>query len=72
LETTGESTPIRLSKDDLEFLMNLLNEAEEEANTEFRINGDNKAEAQLAIERISRIRSAVMDLDLKERSKDCA
>ena len=41
---TNESTPIRLSKDDLGFLMNLLDEAEEEANTEFRIDGDNKAE----------------------------
>ena len=59
--------PIRLSKDDLRFLMNLLDEAEEEANTEFRIDGDNKAEAQLAIERITRIRSAVIDLE--ERSK---
>jgi hypothetical protein len=64
---TNESTPIRLSKDDLGFLMNLLDEAEEEANTEFRIDGDNKAEAQLAIERINRIRSAVMDPD--ERSE---
>lgn len=60
---TNESTPIRLSKDDLVFLMNLLDEAEEEANTEFRMDGDNKAEAQLAIERINRIRSTVMDLD---------
>jgi len=47
--------------------MNLLDEAEEEANTEFRIDGDNKAEARLAIERINRIRSAVMDPD--ERSE---
>ena len=64
---TSGSTPIRLSKEDLRFLMNLLDEAEEEANTEFRIDGDNKAEAQLAIERINRIRSAVMDPD--ERSE---
>ena len=60
---TSGSTPIRLSKEDLRFLMNLLDEAEEEANTEFRIDGDNKAEAQLAIERINRIRSAVIDLE---------
>jgi hypothetical protein len=63
----NESATNRLSKDDLRFLMNLLDEAEEEANTEFRIDGDNKAEAQLAIERINRIRSAVMDLE--ERSE---
>ena len=62
-ESIPTPTPIRLSKDDLRFLMNLLDEAEEEANTEFRINGDNKAEAQLAIERITRIRSAVIDLE---------
>jgi hypothetical protein len=61
--TSGSTPPIRLSNDDLRFLMNLLDEAEKEANTEFRIDGDNKAEAQLAIERINRIRSAVMDLD---------
>jgi hypothetical protein len=60
---TSGSTPIRLSKEDLRFLMNLLDEAEEEANTEFRIDGDNKAEAQIAIERINRIRSAVIDLE---------
>jgi hypothetical protein len=66
--TSGSTpTPIRLSNDDLRFLMNLLDEAEKEANTEFRIDGDNKAEAQLAIERINRIRSAVVDLD--ERSE---
>jgi hypothetical protein len=47
--------------------MNLLHEAEEEANTEFRMDGDNKVEAQLAINRINRIRLAVMDLN--ERSK---
>ena len=57
----------RLSQEDIKFLMNLLHEAEEEANTEFRMDGDNKVEAQLAINRINRIRLAVMDLD--ERSK---
>lgn len=57
----------RLSQEDIKFLMNLLHEAEEEANTEFRMDGDNKVEAQLAIERINRIRSAVMDLN--EHSK---
>lgn len=45
----------------------LLHEAEEEANTEFRMGGDNNVDAQLAIERINRIRSAVMDFN--ERSK---
>jgi hypothetical protein len=53
----------RLSQEDIKFLMNLLNEAEEEANTEFRIDGDNKVDAQLAIERINRIRSAVIELE---------
>jgi hypothetical protein len=57
----------RLSQEDIKFLMNLLHEAEEEANTEFRMDGDNKVEAQLAIERINRIRSAVIDLN--ERSE---
>ena len=53
----------RLSQEDIKFLMNLLHEAEEEANTEFRMDGDSKIEAQLAIERINRIRSAVIDLN---------
>jgi hypothetical protein len=53
----------RLSQGDIKFLMNLLHEAEEEANTEFRMDGDSKIEAQLAIERINRIRSAVIDLN---------
>ena len=53
----------RLSQEDIKFLMNLLYEAEEEANTEFRIDGDNKVDAQLAIERINRIRSAVIELE---------
>jgi hypothetical protein len=57
----------RLSQEEIKFLMNLLHEAEEEANTEFRMDGDNKVEAQLAIERINRIRSAVIDLN--ERSE---
>ncbi|MGC2309023.1 MAG: hypothetical protein WA461_11515 [Nitrososphaeraceae archaeon] len=57
----------RLSQEDIKFLVNLLHEAEEEANTEFRMDGDNKVEAQLAINRINRIRLAVMDLN--ERSK---
>jgi hypothetical protein len=57
----------RLSQEDIKFLMNLLHEAEEEANTEFRMDGDNKVEAQLAINRINRIRLAVMDLN--ERSE---
>jgi hypothetical protein len=57
----------RLSQEDIKFLMNLLHEAEEEANTEFRMDGDNKVEAQLAINRINRIRLAVMDFN--ERSK---
>lgn len=52
-----------LSQEDIKFLMNLLHEAEEETNTEFRMDGDNKVEAQLAIERINRIRSAVIELE---------
>jgi hypothetical protein len=50
----------RLSQEDIKFLMNLLNEAEEEANTEFLMDGDNKVDAELAIERINRIRSAAV------------
>jgi hypothetical protein len=56
-------TKLPLSKDDYKFLMNLLDEAEEEANTEIRIAGDNKAEATLAIERITRIRLAIIELE---------
>jgi hypothetical protein len=62
-----EPSPERLSEEDIKFLMNLLAEAEEEANTEFRIDGNNKAEAQLAIERISRIRRVITKLE--EQSK---
>jgi hypothetical protein len=58
-----EPSPERLSKEDIKFLMNLLDEAEEEANTEFRIDGDNKAEAQLAIETISHIRRVIPKLE---------
>jgi hypothetical protein len=56
-------TKLSLSKDDYKFLMNLLDEAEEEADTEIRIDGDNKAEATLAIERITRIRLGVIELE---------
>ena len=55
----------RLSKADLKFLLNLLNKAEEEAQTEIEIDGDNKSEATTALKRISRIRLAVIDLDKK-------
>ena len=52
----------RLSPADFEFLLNLLNEIEVEANTEIRIDGDNKSEALTTIKRIKRIRKAVIDL----------
>jgi hypothetical protein len=65
---TNNRVERRLSKDDLKFLMNLLDEAEEEANTEIRIDGDNKAEASLAIERINHIRVALVNRD--ERFKE--
>lgn len=55
----------RLSKADLKFLLNLLNKAEEEAQTEIEIDGDNKSEATTTLKRISRIRLVVMDLDKK-------
>jgi hypothetical protein len=55
----------RLSKADLRFLLNLLDEAEEEVVTEIAIDGDNKSEATAALKRISRIRLAVIDLDKK-------
>jgi hypothetical protein len=58
----------RLSKADLRFLMRLLDRAEEEANTEIEIDGDNKAEASSAIKRITRIKLAVIDLDKKGTS----
>ena len=53
----------RLSKADLKFLLNLLNKAEEEAQTEIEIDGDNKSEATAALKRIRRISLAVIDLD---------
>ncbi len=55
----------RLSKADLKFLLNLLNKAEEETQTEIEIDGDNKSEATTTLKRISRIRLAVIDLDKK-------
>jgi hypothetical protein len=55
----------RLSKADLRFLLNLLDEAEEEVVTEIAIDGDNKSEATAALKRISRTRLAVIDLDKK-------
>lgn len=55
----------RLSKADLRFLLNLLDEAEEEVVTEIAIDGDNKSEATAALKRISRIRLAMIDLDKK-------
>lgn len=55
----------RLSKADLKFLLNLLNKAEEEAQTEIEIDGDNKSEATAALKRITRIRLAVIDLHMK-------
>ena len=55
----------RLSKEDHKFLLTILDKAEEEANTEIQIDGDNKTEASLTIKRINRIRMAVIDLDKK-------
>ena len=55
----------RLSKADLKFFLNILNKAEEEAQTEIEIDGDNKSEATAALKRITRIRLAVIDLDKK-------
>ena len=54
-----------MSKEDHKFLLTILDKAEEEANTEIQIYGDNKAEASLTIKRITRIRMAVIDLDKK-------
>jgi|RhiMethySRZTD1v2_1073278.scaffolds.fasta_scaffold1530486_1 hypothetical protein len=54
-----------LSKADLKFLLNLLNKAEEEAQTEIEIDGDNKSEATTTLKRISRIRITVIGLDKK-------
>jgi hypothetical protein len=45
----------RLSKGDLRFLLNLLDKAEEESNTEIEIDGDNKSEVTAALKRIRRI-----------------
>ena len=45
----------RLSKGDLRFLLNLLDKAEEESNTEIEIDGDNKSEATAALKRQSMV-----------------
>lgn len=57
----AEPPPEGLSEEDIKFLMNLLDEAaaEEEAYTEIRIDGDNKAEATSAIDRITCIRRVI-------------
>ena len=62
---TERAAARRLSKEDHKFLLTILDKAEEEANTEIQIYGDNKAEASLTIKRITRIRMAVIDLDKK-------
>lgn len=54
---------LALSKDDYKFLMNMLDEAEAEAYTGIRIDGDNKAETTLAVERITQIRLAIIELE---------
>ena len=53
----------RLSKGDLRFLLNLLDKAEKESNTEIEIDGDNKSQATAALKRIRRVRLTVIDLD---------
>lgn len=52
-----------LSKEDFNFLMKLLDKAEEESNSEIIIDGNNKSEASLAVERITRIRLALIGLE---------
>lgn len=52
-----------LSREDFKFLMKLLDKAEEESNSEIIIDGDNKSEASLAVERITRIRLALTGLE---------
>ena len=47
---------------DVTSLSNLLDEKEEEANPEIRIDGDSKAEASPTIKRINRVRKAVIIL----------
>ena len=64
-DAAGARAAERLSKADLRFLMRLLDRAEEEANTEIKIDGDNKAEASSALGRITRIRLAVIGFDKK-------
>jgi hypothetical protein len=49
----------RLSKDDLQYLMGLLDKAEDEIETEG--DGENNAAASLTRRRISRIRLALVD-----------
>ena len=52
-----------LSKEDFDFLMKLLDKAEEESNSEITIDGNNKSEASLAVERITRIRLALIGVE---------
>jgi hypothetical protein len=50
----------RLSKDDLQYLMGLLDKAEEEIEAEG--DGENKISASLTRKRITRIKLALVDL----------
>ena len=57
----------RLSKDDLQYLMGLLDKAEEEMETED--NGKNKTGTLSTRKRIIRIRLALIDFDKKGTSR---
>ncbi|MFZ0555498.1 MAG: hypothetical protein WBL68_05400 [Nitrososphaeraceae archaeon] len=59
----------RLSKDDLQYLMGLLDKAEEEMETEG--NGKNKTGTLSTRKRIIRIRLALIDFDKKGRDNQC-
>ena len=58
-----------MSKDDLQYLMGLLDKAEEEMETES--NGKNKTGTLSTRKRIIRIRLALIDFDKKGRDNQC-
>ena len=53
----------KLSRKDLEFLMSVLDKAEEEADDMIEMGGDNKKAASLRRRQIMRIRLALIDLN---------
>jgi len=59
----GSEQPGKLSKKDFRFIMDLLDKAEEEADSEMESDGGNRREASLKRRQIMRIRLTLIDLN---------